>query len=254
MTLTHRGTRRTLGLVAAALALGAGTSHAQTLPPARQLVDNYVAAVGGRGALTRFQSRHTVTEMSAPAMGMTMTIELFQARPNRFLSRAEIPGMGTISSGYDGTTAWSINPMQGPQVIQGDPLKAVLQQADFAAAEFPASSFSAMETVGESQVAGRACWNVRLVHSGGSESHSCFDKETGLLIGITMSQATEMGSIPVQVRLEEYRDFDGVRMPTRTVSSVMGQEMTTTVKSVSHAAIADSVFALPAQIRALSGN
>ena len=33
--------------------------------------------------------------------------------------------------------------------------------------------------------------------------------------------------------------------------SMAGQQLVTTVKSVSHAAIADSVFALPAEVKAL---
>lgn len=253
MTLTHRGARRTLGLIAAALSLNAGAAAAQT-PSAAQVIDRYLTAVGGRAALSGFQTRHTVGEVSMPAMGMTMRMEIFQARPNRLFSRAEMPGLGAVTSGYDGTTAWSISPMQGPQVLQGDQLKNALQQADFAASEFTAASFTTMEVVGEREIGGRACWNVRLVHVGGSEGHSCFDKESGLLIGASASQASDMGTISVESRFEEYRDFDGLKVPTRTVSSIMGQEMITTVSAVSHAPIDPSVFELPAQIRALVGN
>jgi hypothetical protein len=40
-------------------------------------------------------------------------------------------------------------------------------------------------------------------------------------------------------------------MPTKTTVSTMGQQMVTTLKSVSHEAVPDSMFALPPEIRAL---
>lgn len=251
MMQTQRGMRRTLFLAGAATLLAGGAASAQNLPEARTLADRYVQASGGRAAMQRHAQRHVVSEMSMPAMGMTMSVETFQARPNKLLSKVEMPGMGSMTVGYDGTVAWSMNPMQGPRILDGPEMNQMLQQADFDANLDMARSFPTMETVGERQVNGRACWNVRMVHASGMQMHNCFDKENGLLIGALVRQQSAMGDVEAEVRFEEYKEFDGVRMPTRVVTSAMGQEMVVTIKSVDHNPIDAATFALPAEIRAL---
>jgi hypothetical protein len=109
-----------------------------------------------------------------------------------------------------------------------------------------------METVGESTVAGRPCWNVRMVHTSGQEVRQCFDKETGLLDGASVHQVSPQGDVEATMVFDSYQEFDGMKIPTRVTTSAMGQDMVITIKSVSHEAIPDSMFVLPAEIRALT--
>jgi hypothetical protein len=247
----HRAARRTVFLAAAAAAFGTTGAQAQTLPSAHDVIERYVTAIGGRARLQALSARHQVADMAVPSMG-TMTVETFQARPNRIFTKVDIPGMGSMTMGYDGTTAWANNPMTGPRIISGGELPQVLQQADFDASLDPMHSFPTMQTIGERQIGGHACWNLRMVHSSGQEMQQCFDKETGLLLGATVHQTTQMGDTEATVTFENYQDFDGVRVPTKVTTSAMGQEMVLTVRSLTHEPIAPSVFDLPAEIRALS--
>jgi hypothetical protein len=48
-----------------------------------------------------------------------------------------------------------------------------------------------------------------------------------------------------------WRDFDGLRLPTRMTINAGGQQMVTIIKSVGHAPVADSMFVLPESVRAL---
>jgi len=246
--------RRALGLAVLALAAAQAPAAAQQLPPARQLVDRYVDAIGARAVQGRFNHRRMVTEMAMPAMGMNMTVEVYQARPNKMFSRTEIPGMGTVTTGYDGTTAWTNNPMQGPRILEGRELAEALRQAQFDNYDF-AQVFQQMETVGERTVEGRPCWNVKMsVTEGamaGMEAHYCFDKETGLASGATLKTSSQMGDVEMDMVISDYQDFDGLKLPARTTVNVMGQTMTSTVKSVSHEPFDESVFAVPAEVRAL---
>ena len=250
MTLNLRGRRRTLMLASLALATAPQLLAGQT-PTPQQLTARYVEAIGGRTALGRLGYRHQVTEMSMPAMGMTMTVETFQARPNLFFSKSTMPGLGEVTTGYNGRVAWSNNPMQGPRVLADEELQTMLQQSDFDAMSDFARSFPTMETIGERQVDGRACWDVRMVHTSGAEVRNCFDRESGLIVASVAKQTSQMGEVEVEMLMQEYRDFDGLKVPTRIASRVMGQEMTFTVKSLSHEPIDPSVFALPAEIAAL---
>jgi hypothetical protein len=243
-------TGRALALAALALASAAGTARAQQtqLPPARQIVDRYVQAIGGRAAITRFNSRHMVAEMSMS--GMSMQMETFNARPNKMFATMSMNGMA-MSSGYDGHTAWATTPMTGPRLLDGAELKQALDNASFDRSLDPSASTTSMETVGERTVEGRPCWNVKMVSVNGTEATNCFDKETGLLIGTTAMQSSQMGDMQADIVISDYKDFDGVKMPTRVVANVMGQQMVTVIKSVSHEPIPDSKFELPADVKAL---
>lgn len=242
---------RALGLSALALAVHAGAAAAQGLPPAALVVEKYIQVIGGRDVAARFQTRHVQAEMAMPAMGMTATIESWSARPNRAFSKVDLAGMMTITSGYDGTTAWMNSPMSGPKILDGPELRTALDNASFDNNVDFAKIFPTMQTVGERIVNGSPCWNVRMVSASGTEVQNCFDKQSGLLVGSIARQYTAMGETTADVVLGEYRDFDGLKLPTRTVVTVNDQQMITTIKSVTHEPIADSVFALPAEIRAL---
>jgi hypothetical protein len=241
---------RTLGLAALALAATAGAAAAQQFPPAAQVVQKYLQAIGGPAAAARFSSRHVTAEMSMPSQGMTMTLETWTARPNRMLAKVGMGGM-TMASGYDGTTAWATSPMSGPKILEGPELKSALDNANFDNNVDFAKVFPTMETIGERTVDGHACWNVRMVSANGMEVQNCFDKESGLLVGSIAKQFSAMGEMTADIVMSEYRDFDGLKMPTRMTTSMMGQQLVTTIKSVSHEPVADSMFALPAEIRAL---
>lgn len=248
--MTVKTTLRTLVLAGAAAAISVPAS-AQQLPPAREIVDAYVNAIGGLDAIASAQYRHFEGEMAMPAAGMTMSMEVWQARPNKMLMVMEIPGMGQMKQGYDGEVAWSVDPMQGPRIIDGAELQQTLRQADFDANLRFEHLFPTMETVERSEVAGRPCYRVRLVAENGDESFGCFDVETKLLLGMTSRTQSEMGTIETNVEFQDYRDFGAIKMPARTVMNVMGQQMVMTVRDISTDPIPDTRFEVPAEIKAL---
>jgi len=241
---------RSLGLAALALAVQAGAAAAQQLPPAAEVVEKYVQAIGGHAAAARFTARHVTAEMSMPAMGMTMTMETWTARPNRAFSKMEMSGMA-ITSGFDGTTAWVNSPMSGPKILDGPEFKQAFDNANFDNNVDFARVFPTMETIGERTVDGHACWNVRMVSANGTEVQNCFDKETGLLVGSISHQHSQMGEVTADIVMSDYKEFDGLKLPTRMTMTMGPQQVVTTIKSVSHAPVADSIFALPPEIKAL---
>jgi hypothetical protein len=252
-SLALAGAARRAGLalcLALALPLAAA---AQQLPPAKQLVDRYVEATGGRDAYMKHKSRTTEIEIEMPAMGMKMPMRMVQAAPNRMLTEAQMPGgAGTMRSGYDGSVGWQINPMAGPALMSGAELEQAVQQAEFYGTLNYDKLYQTMETVERTEIGGRPCYRVKLVTRTGRDTWQCFDTETGLMVATGGKQESQMGTLDVTTLLGDYKEFDGVRMPTRATAQMMGQQMVTTVKSVSHAPVDASAFALPAEIQALA--
>jgi outer membrane lipoprotein-sorting protein len=246
---------RTLTLGAAlALALTAGGAQAQQLPTARQIVDRYVEAVGGRQVVAQQRFRRIQAEMSMPAMGATFTMDSKYARPNKFINRMEMPGMGVMTTGFDGQNAWAMNPATGATLMDGKELQQAMRQADFDGAVDFSKAFPTMETVARATVDGKACNRVRMVSAQADTVFGCFDVESGLLTSMEMKQASPMGEMTVTMRMSDYRDFGGMKMPARTTMEMAGQQMVTTVKSVSYEPIPDSEFVPPAEVRALIAN
>lgn len=239
---------RTLALTALVLAGSARGAAAQDLPPAKQIVDRYVEAIG-KGAASRQNFRHVVAEMTMPTGSMTMDMKF--ARPNKMVMSMEMPGLGSVRSGFDGTRGWAVNPMAGAQVMEGKELEQLARQADFDASFNLSAHFPSMTTVERSTANGSPCYKVRMVSVSQDTAFACFDVATGLLSQMQTRQETQMGRMESTTNMLDYKDFGGVKMPTRTVTQMMGQELVTTVKSVSTEPIAPSAFEPPAEIKAL---
>ncbi|MCI0437276.1 MAG: hypothetical protein L0271_27120 [Gemmatimonadetes bacterium] len=223
---------------------------AQDLPDAKSLLDRHIQATGA-GAFLSVAGMRTTGTFALPSMGASGNLEMIQARPNLMLMTVNIAGLGEIRSGFDGTNGWSLNPMEGPRILTGKELAQLRDDADFAASLRDASLVASMETVEKTQAAGRDCFKVRMTWKSGRETFDCFDAENGLLIATWQTAETAMGPVDATLIYTDYREFGGVRIPTRTTQQVMGQEFVITVDSVDFAAIDSARFKVPAEIEAL---
>jgi hypothetical protein len=252
--MIRRNPRRTwiLALVGAALP-GPWTAlpgAAQTPPDAATIVRRYVDAMGG-DKLRDKQGMTTEGTFSLPAMGTSGPMESSQAQPNQLVLRMTLPGIGEMRSGFDGTVGWSLNPLEGPRVLSGAELEQVRDDADFGATLRDSRLIESMETVGTSEIDGQSCYRVRMLWKSGRETFDCFSVDSGLLISTDLRTETVMGTVEATVLFSDYKEFDGVLLPTRTVQKVMGQEFIMTVSSVRFEPIDPAVFELPAEIKAL---
>lgn len=240
--------RRPISAVAAiALVLAAAPASAQ-LPDAQAVLDKYKAATGtSDNAYEGISSIRTNINMAMPAQGMSIDIQVDAVLPDKFVTRMEIPGMGQMSNGFDGNVGWSINPQQGARVLEGAELDAMREQAKSLSAPGVANDVASAETTGESTVAGKKCWIVKMTNNAGVESEGCFDAETGLLLQQKMSQ----GGMEVETLFEDYKKFGPVTSAARIVARAQGQEQIITVESVEYDAVDPAAMKLPPEIEAI---
>jgi hypothetical protein len=246
--------RRVWALALAACALAPAAAAAQQLPPAEQLVQRYVQAVGGRDALLAPRTTRTRGTFEMPATGLAGELEVVSGKPNRVATRVTIAGIGEIRNGYDGQTGWSVDPMMGARLLTGGELEAAREQADPMAAVRDPSVFTSMTTVEQTTMGGQACYKVRLVWKSGRESYDCYAVDGGLLVASVNTQESPMGNIEVTTVVSDYRQFGNVRMPTRMSQEMMGNQQVITVTSVEFDVVDDAAFTPPAEISALRGN
>ncbi len=237
-------------LAAAPAGLAAQAEPAATLPSPESIVARYVEAIGGRAAVERQPPRWERGRVEIAAQGLTLTWESV-AGGGRLATRSELPGLGVIRTGWDGETAWSVNPAAGPSIMEGTAAQQLRQAADPLAALHPERYVASMRTVEQTDCGGARCWRVRVTAPWGETYDELYDATTGLLRGGVRRQASPQGEIEVVSEILEYRTVAGVRLPRASRARMMGMELLTTVDTSEVREIPDSAFAVPPEIRTL---
>ena len=186
-----------------------------------------------------------------PAAGLRGEVVANMAKPNKMVMSINFPGIGEMRSGFDGTTAWSIDPTSGPRVLEGAELTQAQIQADFFAALHDEKSFTSMETIELADFEGKKAYTLRLVRGGTDTTYEYFDAESGLLIGTRATRDTQMGPMTATSVMSNYKDFGGLQMPTTTTVKTMGQEIVMSVTSIEWDKAEPAAFELPPEIKVL---
>jgi hypothetical protein len=254
-TKDRRLTRRAaaaIGLTMLAAAPVFAQAPAGGLPPAKDLIAKFVTATNATAVMAKHTSVKTTGKFEMAAAGISADLEISQARPNKTSLRIDLPGMGQVQEGFDGTTGWAINPMQGPRLKTGKELDAVREESTFGASTRQGPNVASAETVEKTEMNGEACYKVKLVWKSGRETFDCYSVASGLLIASMGKQDTPMGSVDVTNLLSDYKDFGGQKIATRLTQQVMGQEQVLRINNVEYDAADPASFEMPAAIKALA--
>jgi hypothetical protein len=241
------------GLLLAALPLAAAAAGAQTpaLPDAAVLIARHDSMVGGRAALEAHQSLKMIGTFTIAAAGIDAPLEVLRRRPDRYVFRTAIAELGDVMQGYDGSTAWTVQPGQGAQILTGEAAARLAEQADFFGDLHDLSRFSSVETVGETDFYGIRAYKVRLTRASGDVLHEYFNVETGLSAGSTSTTDTPAGPQEITTVLGEYRDFGGLLLASRVVQRQPQYEVVIRIVMIEFDRLDEAALAPPAEVRAL---
>jgi hypothetical protein len=227
------------------------TAETDTLPSPQSILDRHIDAIGGRDALKKHSSVHVTGTINVPANGISGTVETYAARPNKNLLKMTLTGIGDTFQGFDGTHAWSIDPMRGPNLATGEELTQRTLDADFDATLNASTRYTAMKTLEKTTFDGRECYKLSLTRKDGLEEIEFYDVTTGLKAGSINQRQSAMGKITSTATLREYKKFGDVVQPTVVTQAAMGAEFVMTITNVEYDKVDPAVFELPAGIKAL---
>lgn len=216
-----------------------------------QILERYTKTVDPNNVLTTTDGFVTTAEMEVPAAGMTATIKTAQRRPNQIIMKMSMPGIGEVTQGYDGTTAWSIDPMQGPRILSEDEAKVLVDGADIRTHGRSMDLFSAAEPESSTEVSGETVDCVKLTWKTGRVTTECFSRESGLMVQSTTTQSSVQGDITVTTNYSDYKAVGGVTLPHRMEQSAMGMQQIVRLTNVQVGGVNAAEFELPAEIKAL---
>ena len=224
---------------------------ADDLPKAETILDKYVDATGGKAAYGKLHNEVSTGTMEMGAMGIKGTITVYGAEPAKSYTEIEIPGVGKIQEGYDGTVAWSLSAIQGAHLKQGGEKAQAVYTAQFHTEDWK-SLYKKMETLGVASIDGKDCYKVLVTPVEGPAMTQYFDKESGLMVRMTLTVTTPMGDIDAESDISDYRKEGDVLVPHKTTQTAAGQTFTLTMDSVKYNTdIPKDRFDLPAEIAAL---
>ena len=238
-------------LTLAPAAVPSAQEAAARLPPAREVIDRYIREIGGRDAILAQTSTHIIGTVALPAAGISGEMEAFHARPNKFLQRMTLPGIGTVEEGFDGTVAWTMSPLTGPALVDGKQLEQRRFDADFYEELKPDERYASMTTVERTTFEDRPAFKLKLVSKTGDEDLEYYDTETGLKLGSSSTRESSMGPVLGTTSYADYKQFGPLRQPTSMKITSMSTQLTMTVLKVEYGTVDASRFALPVPIKAL---
>ena len=233
-----------------ALAVVSATGTAQALPTATELMAKHDALTGGRAAMAKYSSIKEVGTMNIPAAGIDATMEVYKDKSGKFLQKMVLGAMGEASTGFDGTTAWQMQ-MGNASIVSGDQAKAMKVQADFFSGYHDSAKYKSAETVERADFDGRKCYKVKVILLDGTETFEYFEAATGLAAGTTRDVESPAGKITAMQILSDYKDFGGVKLPTKTTVKGGPVEVTMNIASVEFDTVTAAAFVAPDAVKAL---
>jgi hypothetical protein len=227
------------------------TAQRSGLPSGRELVQRHVAAIGGEEAFKSITSLRLRGRFEMPAQNISAEFEQLSARPNKMLMRAEIPGVGHTEQGFDGTTAWMIDPQMGPRVLKERERDETLADAEFDGSLLLPGHVKELTTLGRATFDGKQAFRVKVVLASGVEQEEFFDVESALRLGWEARRATPLGIVPTTATFRDYKRFGAIQHPTILVQKALFIEQLLRVTSIEYNVVRSNAFDPPPQIKAL---
>jgi photosynthetic reaction center cytochrome c subunit len=219
---------------------------AAATPSADQILDKYVAAIGGEAAWHKLNSRIAKGTIEIPAMSLSGTVESHEKAPSSMLVVVNLGG-AAFQRGCDGTTAWSDDPQNGLRTETGAEADDSKRQSDFYHQVNMRKYYSKWNLTGMEKIGDHDAYAVEAASSAGDVDKLYFDTQSGLLVRAITTIHTPQGAMVIQSDLSDYRDTDGIKLPFTVHQSSAQSDYTLKFTEVKHnVQLADSQFAKPA--------
>jgi len=214
-------------------------------PTADQILEKYVAAIGGAEALHKISSR--VSKGSIAFGGHETPIEVFAKAPDKRMSVTHAASGDSITA-FDGQGGWLGGGTGHPaRDMSGQEAEAARLDADFYFATHIKEIFSGFRVGHPDKIGDRPVYALNCMRQGQPPVRLYFDQSTGLLLRQVRYTDTPIGRSPTQIDYADYREVDGVKAPFRwTLARVNGRFTIQIQEAKQNVPIDDAKFAKPA--------
>jgi photosynthetic reaction center cytochrome c subunit len=182
------------------------------LPSVAQIIDAYVAALGGATAIEEITSR--TEEGMITTNENSVAIEIISGDSGKQAIIQHLAN-GDSSRVFDGRDAWFTSPGRSAVHLQGDELDAARVDADLYFPIHIRQIFPELRVEYPESLDGQDTYLIIGVRDGHPQTKLYFDKRTGLLVRAERYAESALGLNPARVDFSDYREVDGVRVAFR---------------------------------------
>lgn len=224
----------------------------EALPTPDAIIARYVEVTGGKAAYEKRTSEIATGTVDYAAQGLKGTLERYSEAPDKSYTAIEFQGVGKFESGVANGVAWEKSNLLGPRVKSGVEKSQALREAVFNHELNWKKLYDKAETAGVETIDGEECYKVVFTPADGKPETTYYQKKSGLVVKVGMVTVNQMGDVPVEEVVSDYKNFDGVLMPSKVVQRAAGQEIIMTIDTVKvNQPIPADRFEPPADIKAL---
>jgi hypothetical protein len=213
------------------------------LPTADQLLDKYLAAIGGAEKLQKISTR--VQKGTLLAFGdQHFPVDIYSKAPDKRDSVMHLKNGDSITA-FDGKQGWLSIPGR-VHMMSAAENDAVRIDADL---YFPAhvkTLYQKFAVAPGEKIDGRDTYLVVGESEGKPPLQLYFDKDSALLLRLIRYAETALGRNPTQIDYADYREADGVKIPFRWTLSRPGNHFTIQIDQVQqNVPVDDAKFVAP---------
>ncbi|HTF26664.1 MAG TPA: c-type cytochrome [Candidatus Limnocylindria bacterium] len=213
------------------------------LPSAEQLLDKYLAAIGGADALQKITSRVQKGTITAFG-GQHFPVDVYSKAPDKRLSVMHLQG-GDSFTGFDGKQGWLSVPGRVHTMSAAENAAARIDADLYLPAHLKTLYEKFRVDIGE-KIDGHDTYVVAGRTEGQPPLRLYLDKESGLLLRLVRYAETPLGRNPTQIDYADYRDANGVKVPFRWTLARPGNRFTIQIEQLQqNVAVDDSKFLPP---------
>ena len=184
------------------------TAAAAPLPSLENIIDRYVAAMGGKPALEQIKTR-TIAGAVTRMNGRTPPVS------GEFEATASLPGSGQVNTEFS-----------YPPEAEGEMVYSFIRPLRIR------ELYPGMEIAGRVRLAGKDAVAVRATTTRGAVHTLFFDEASGLLLRRYSEKPTALGQLPEEFDFADYREVKGVQVPHLITWSRADYRVVFLVKSV----------------------
>jgi photosynthetic reaction center cytochrome c subunit len=213
------------------------------LPAADQLLDKYLAAIGGADALQKITSRVQKGTLTAFG-GEHFPVEIYTKAPDKRISILHLKGGESVTA-FDGKQGWLSVPGRVHRMSAAENDAARID-ADFHFALHVKSLYQKFRVDRGEKIDGHDTYLVVGQSEGLPPLRLYFDQQSGLLLRLVRFAETPLGRNPTQIDYADYRDASGVKAPFRWTLARPGNRFTIQVEQLQqNVPVDDAKFAPP---------
>jgi len=216
-------------------------------PNASDILEKFVAALGGAEAIQKITSR--VEKGLIVVNGSDTPIELFLKAPNKRISVTHMP-KGESYTAFDGTGGWLGSTGRPPRIMSPAESEAAGLDAEFYLALQLPKIFQQVRTGRPETINGIECQTLIGTRPDRPPVRFYFENKTGLLLRQVRYGETPLGRNPTQIDYADYRAVDGVKVPFRWTLSRTNGRFTIQISEVkNNVPVEDTRFQKPSDVQ-----